>query len=218
MAPRTFPFQSSSGSRLPYVVHVPPGHASGGRRWPLVLFLHGALERGDDPARVLSTGLPAELLRDPAFGAVMIAPQCSSSTTWLDHGDGLLELLDEAERLWSVDASRVHLTGLSLGGMGAWMLGARAPERFASIVPVCASVPPRAGFPGAVAALKDVPVWAFHGALDPVVPVQHTLQLVETLRRAGGRPQMTLYADVGHRAWEPAYADPALKAWFVASR
>lgn len=218
MTPRAFTFLSSAGTRLKYLVHRPPGHERSDRLWPLVLFLHGAMERGEDPAAVLRTGLPAEVARDPTFGAVMIAPQCSAETTWLDHGAALLELLDEAIAGWRVDPARVHLTGLSLGGMGAWLLGTQAPSRFASVVPICGSVPPRAGFPAAVGALKDVPVWAFHGVLDPVIPVRHTLALVEALKRAGGRPRLTLFPDVGHRAWDPAYADPELKAWFTGAR
>lgn len=134
---------------------------------------------------------------------------------WLDHAEALLELLDEALPTWKADPLRVHLTGLSLGGMGAWWLGCAAPTRFASIVPICGSVPPRPGYPAAVGALKDSAVWAFHGALDPVVPVHHTLALVEALRAAGGRPRLTVFSDVGHRAWEPAYDDPELRRWFT---
>jgi predicted peptidase len=99
--------------------------------------------------------------------------------------------------------------------MGAWYLGARHPQRFASVVPICGSVPPLKDFPGAVSALRDTPVWAFHGVEDPVIPVAHTLVMVETLRRAGGHPRLTLYTDVGHTAWHEAYADPALSGWFL---
>lgn len=215
MKPKVFHFQASDGSRLPYVVHLPPGHDRSARRWPLVLFLHGAMERGEDPRVLCGTGLPAEILRRPDYPAVMLAPQCSAHTTWLDHVVTLLELLDALPAAWRVDPRRVHLTGLSLGGMGAWLLGATAPSRFASVVPICGSVPPRPGFPAAVGALKDTPVWAFHGVQDPVIPVQSTLTLVGALKRAGGHPRLTLYADVGHRAWEPAYADPDLTAWFT---
>jgi predicted peptidase len=133
----------------------------------------------------------------------------------MDYEAALLELIAEAERRLGTSPRRVHLTGLSLGGMGAWYLGARHPKRFASVVPICGSVPPFADFPAAVAALRDVPVWAFHGVEDPVIPVAHTLALVETLRRAGGHPRLTLYADVGHTAWREAYADPALHGWFL---
>jgi predicted peptidase len=102
-----------------------------------------------------------------------------------------------------------------MGGMGAWLLGAVAPERFASVVPICGPVPPLDGFLDMLAALSTTPVWAFHGALDDMVPVTHTLAAVEALERAGGRPRMTIYPDVGHRSWEPAYADPALWRWFL---
>jgi predicted peptidase len=124
-------------------------------------------------------------------------------------------MVSEAEVNLNADPARLHITGLSLGGMGAWLLAARHPRRFASVVPICGSVPPYHDFPDAVAALRNTPVWAFHGVEDPVVPVSHTLAMVDALERAGGRPRLTLYADVGHRSWEPAYADPDLRAWFL---
>jgi predicted peptidase len=220
VSPRPLTFVAADGSRLPYLLHLPPGHAAPGwggprRRWPVILFLHGAGERGADPAKLLRTGLPALLLRRPDLPAVVVAPQCSAETTWLDHVEGLLELLADVEANLAGDASRVHLTGLSMGGMGAWLLGALAPERFASVVPICGPVPPLEGFLQMLGALADTPVWAFHGAQDEMVPVRHTLAAVEALERAGGRPRLTIYADVGHRSWEPAYADPALWRWFL---
>lgn len=217
MPPRVLTFVAHDGTRLPYLLHLPPGHAGSGRRWPLVLFLHGAGERGDDPLRLLHLGFPARLAADPEFPAIVLAPQCSRETTWLDHQRALMDLVTEAEVHLGADPVRLHVTGLSLGGMASWLLAARHPRRFASVVPICGSVPPFHDFPDAVAALRDVPVWAFHGVEDPVVPVAHTLALVDALERAGGRPRLTLYADVGHHAWEPAYAEPELRAWFLGS-
>lgn len=212
---RAFTFVASDGTQLPYLLHLPPRHHGGSGGWPLVLFLHGAGERGDDPVAVLRAGFPARLRDDPAFPAVVVMPQCAPGKTWLDYEGALLELLDEAERHLATSPRRVHVTGLSLGGMAAWYLGARHPERFASIVPICGSVPPFPDFPQAVGALRRTPVWAFHGVEDPVVPVAHTLVLVEALRRAGGHPRLTLYADLGHVSWDAAYADPALVGWLL---
>lgn len=217
MAARSLTFLASNGTRLPYLLHLPPGHSGGGRRWPYVLFLHGAGERGDDPGRLLrpGKGLAADLAHRADYPAIVVAPQCPHRTTWLDHLRALMELVTEGQTDLHADPDRTHLTGLSLGGMGAWLLGARNPRRFASVVPICGSVPPLEGFPGAVGALKDVPVWAFHGVEDPIIPVGHTLAMVDALEKAGGRPRLTLYADVGHHAWGHAYAEPELHAWFL---
>ena len=212
---RSFRFVAEDGTALSYLLHLPPGHHEGPGGWPLILFLHGAGERGEDPQVVLREGLPKRLLAEPAFPAVVLMPQCAPKKSWLDYAQALLELLDDAEKHLGTDPRRVHLTGLSLGGMGAWYLGARHAQRFASVVPICGSVPPFQDFPGAVSALRDTPVWAFHGVEDPVIPVAHTLVMVETLRRAGGHPRLTLYTDVGHTAWHEAYADPALSGWFL---
>jgi predicted peptidase len=200
---------------LRYLLHLPPGHEQGGRRWPVVLCLHGAAERGEEIQRVLRHGLPREVQTRVDYPAIVVAPQCPGQTTWLDHLQGLLELLAEVESRLHGDADAVHVTGLSMGGMGTWALGVCAPGRFASLVPVCGLVPPIEGFHELLENLRDKRVWAFHGVLDPVVSVEETLGIVSALKRLGGRPRVTLYPDVGHRAWERAYADDELLRWFL---
>ncbi|MFM8979241.1 MAG: alpha/beta hydrolase-fold protein, partial [Planctomycetia bacterium] len=153
MGPRALSFHARDGTRLRYLLHLPPGHVApqpgapqpaarhagalqaGG--WPLVLCLHGAGERGEEPAGVLVHGLARRLLDDPGFPALVLAPLCPAEATWLELAPALLELLDEAAGRLGADPARVHVTGLSMGGMGAWWLGLLAPERFASVVPVC---------------------------------------------------------------------------------
>ena len=146
MAPRALRFQAADGTRLSYLLHLPPGHAQArARAWPLLLCLHGAGERGHEPAGVLVHGLPRQLLEEPGFPAVVIAPLCPAEHTWLELAPVLLALLDEAVLRLHADPARVHVTGLSMGGMGAWWLGLLDPARFASVVPVCGLVPPVAG-------------------------------------------------------------------------
>lgn len=217
MGPRALTFHASDGTRLRYLLHLPPGHAGpDARGWPLVLCLHGAGERGAGIAGVLVHGLPGQLLEEPGFPAVVLAPLCPADHTWLELGPALLELLDEAVLRLRADPARVHVTGLSMGGMGAWWLGLLDPGRFASVVPVCGLVPPVAGLRARLARLATRPVWAFHGEDDPVVPVAESLRMVGWLRELGGAPRLTTYRHVGHAAWQPAYADPGLRAWLLA--
>lgn len=216
MGPRALTFQAADGTRLRFLLHLPPGHGGdAGGRWPLVLSLHGAGERGHEPSGVLVHGLPQRLLAQPGFPALVLAPLCPPDSTWLELAPALLELLDEAVARLGADPARVHVTGLSMGGMGAWWLGLLAPERFASVVPVCGLVPPVAGLRPRLARLAARPVWAFHGEDDPVVPVAESRRMVGWLEELGGRPRLTTYPGVGHAAWEQAYADPALEAWLL---
>ena len=120
----------------------------------------------------------------------------------------LIELLAEAERMFPIDPDRIYVTGLSMGGFGTWDLIARFPDRFAAAVPVCGG-----GDPGTAPLIRDLPVWAFHGALDRVVPPSNSRVMVRALQEAGARPGYSEYPDVGHNSWTKAYEDPYLLPW-----
>ncbi len=179
---------------------------------PLVLFLHGSGERGDDLGRVATVGLPhlLERLPEPAFVA---APQCPENARWTERLDDLESVLDALLERHPVDTERVYLTGLSLGGQGAWFWAAHNPERFAALVPICGRTDP-----AAADRLKHVPTWAFHGAEDKVVPPGESETMVKALRAVGGQAKLTMLEHVGHDSWTPAYRDPALYAWLFAQR
>lgn len=198
---------------LRYLVHVPSGYAaSGDERWPLVLFLHGAGERGDDLERVKAWGPPKMAAAGEDLPYIMVAPQCPAGETWNTNTALLLGLLDQIESEYRVDLSRVYVTGLSMGGYGTWSLAAAAPERFAAIAPVCGG----AADPfWRTAGLKDTPIWAFHGSEDTVVPVSASVNAVEAVRRAGGAAKLTVYEGVGHGSWIPAYEDEEFWEWFL---
>jgi predicted peptidase len=143
-----------------------------------------------------------------------------------------MALVEAARARWPIDADRVYLTGLSQGGHGAWVLGARHADLWAAVVPVCGyiatgsrerRVPVAAaafnGSPGELApSLSKLPVWAFHGAADSIVPVAETESMVAALVAAGGDPKMTLFPGVDHGSWDPAYRDSGLAAWLLAQR
>ena len=199
-------------------------------RWPLLLFLHGAAERGTDVAGVARQGLPRLLSASPDLNAaelalghgiaerfIVIAPQCAHYEVWSDAG--VLALLNEVSGELAFDPARVYLTGLSMGGFGVWSLGLRHPERFAALVPVCgggriADVTAAANTQPAV--LRRLGIWAFHGARDRVVPLEESERMIAALQRAGVPDvKFTVYPDTEHDAWTAAYADPELYPWLL---
>jgi len=197
---------------LDYLLHLPAGYEQAGP-WPLILFLHGAGERGNDLSLLNKNPLPAMLeAQETNLPFVVVSPQCPGDDWWPMMVDELMVLLEDVEQRYNIDRSRVYLTGLSMGGFGAWSLACAHPERFAAIAPICG------GYHGPspmVRTLKDTPVWAFHGAKDPVVPVEQTLQLVEELRQVDGDVRVTVYPELEHDCWTITYHNPELYDWFL---
>lgn len=193
---------------------------------PLVLFLHGAGERGDDNHSQLEWGV-AEFVR-PFFmarnKAIVLAPQCPAGERWSDVSWRAREHDTKAEATWPlamavgvvdsliqslpVDANRVYISGMSMGGYGTWDALARWPQKWAAAVPVCGG-----GDVGMVGRFAHVPVWAFHGARDGVVPVENSRAMIRALNRAGGSPRYTEYPYVDHFAWLPAYSTKEMHDW-----
>ena len=211
-----------------------PGKPPPGERFPLVLFLHGAGERGDNNRSQLRHGVRRFVQSRARYPAFILAPQCPAgdprtSGYWLgahpkakrqgavkrsaDLLSMLIELTMETVGQYPVDSTRVYVTGISMGGFATWALMATKPHLFAAAVPVCGG-----GDPGWAPRIKAIPVWAFHGAKDPVVPVEYTRRMIEALRAAGGNPRYTEYAGVGHNSWAQTYSDPALYDWLFAQR
>jgi predicted peptidase len=202
--------------RLPYLLFLPLGFGQDAqRRWPLILFLHGAGERGDDLDLVKKQGIPKVVEQRPDLPFVALSPQCPAYSTWWDLIDALTALLDEVVARYAVDTDRLYLTGLSMGGYGTWHLATLYPDRFAAIAPVCGGGIFLYGYPQRVCVLEQLPVWAFHGALDPAVPVQESETMVEALRACGGDVRFTVYPEVGHDSWTVTYDNPELYTWFL---
>ncbi len=195
-----------------YLLYLPKTYsADSGRRWPLLLFLHGSGERGDDLEKVKVHGLPGRLDALADFPFVVVSPQCPDGERW--QVDALAALLDEVARRLRVDPDRVYVTGLSMGGRGTWDLAMSYPERFAAIAPVCGGA-----LPDRACRLKDVPVRAFHGAADTVVPLAESETVVEAVQRCGGTAELVVYPGVGHDSWTATYADPSLLEWLLSHR
>lgn len=221
----------SGGLTYPYQVYVPRSYDPN-ERWPVVLFLHGAGERGADGLRQTDVGLGRALRWSPErYPAIVVMPQTPADSSWQEEpAQAALAALEATMAEWRTDPDRVYLTGMSLGGNGTWYLAYHHPERFAAIAPVCgwvhrggrlAIVPAdgkRSPAERVAARLAHLPTWIWHGADDPVVPVEESRAMAAALEAAGGEVRYTELEGVGHNAWDPAYGSEALPAWLLAQR
>jgi predicted peptidase len=219
------------GVELPYRLYVPRDYLQS-KRYPLLLVLHGSGEKGADNEKQLVNGVlafcdPKLQKQHPTF---VVYPQCPEGARWveapwqlgryevdkvaLSHPlAAVLELADALAGEFTVDLARLLVAGLSMGGYGTWDLLARVPDRIAGAMPVCGG-----GDPSKAAAMARVPVWAFHGAEDPVVPVAGSRRMVAALKQAGGRVRYTEYPKLGHNAWDRAFADRRALRWLLSQQ
>ena len=201
-----------------YLLFLPKDYNSkSAQLWPLMLFLHGAGERGTNLSKVTVHG-PPKIVKDKAdFPFIVVSPQCPAGQRW--DNDVLLTLLDEVAKKYKVDPKRIYLTGLSMGGYGTWSLGIAHPEKFAAIAPICGGgeiIDVLLASRTKAQALKTLPVWAFHGAKDPVVKVAESERMVGALKNAGCQEaKLTVYPEAGHDSWTEAYKNPELYDWFL---
>jgi predicted peptidase len=197
-----------------YLLYLPKGYGENKeQKWPLMLFLHGAGERGSNLELVKKHGPPKLIEQGKDLPFIVVSPQCPSGRWWTEQVDVLVALLDEVQSKYAVDPDRIYLTGLSMGGFGSWVLGCRHPERFAAIAPICGG-----GEWYLASRLRDVPVWAFHGARDNVVVLRESQDMVNALQRAGGNVQLTVYPEAQHDSWTETYNNPKLYEWFLSHR
>lgn len=218
MTAKLFRRKLSRTVRLKYLLYTPAGYdPKGSRRWPLMLFLHGSGERGTDIRRVAVHGPPKLAGQGRPFPFLIVAPQCPAGRS--RQTEPLIALLDDVLTKHAVDRKRVFLTGISMGGFGAWNLATRYPERFAAVAPVCGGgdlLDVLLAAHEKAPALKSLPVWAFHGAKDPVVPLAESERMLNAMRRLGARHlKLTVYPEAGHNAWDKTYDNPRLYEWML---
>lgn len=216
-----FTFKKTQQWQADYLLFLPQDYRSApGKRWPLILFLHGAGERGTDVWKVATHGPPKNVVEHPDFPFIVVSPQCPEGQFW--SNDLLLALLDEVSRKYAVDPERVYLTGLSMGGFGTWSLGVSHPERFAAIAPICGGgewISVVLSSRDRIRELKSLGVWAFHGAKDPVVPLDESQRMVDALKKVGvNEVKLTVYPEAGHNSWTETYNNPELYKWFLDHR
>jgi predicted peptidase len=206
-------YKLSNGDNKKCSVFVPFSYDAR-KKWPAIVFLQGLGEGGSDGIRNTTVGLgPAIAKRPDKFDFIAIFPQSGGYWRSDDSHQMALDCLKSAEKEYSIDASRIYLTGLSTGGEGVWLLAARNRGRFAAIVPVCA-------YSGEDVARKltSTPVWAFHNSGDPLVWASSTKDTVKKINKLGGNAKQTIYNAIGHDCWGRAYSDPSLFAWLQQQR
>lgn len=218
---KTFSYRHVREGAMEYLLYLPGGYREdSSRQWPLVLFLHGAGERGDDVKKVGVHGPPKLISAGTNFPFIVVSPQCPSGQRW--ENEPLLGLLDDIVKNYRVDTSRVYLTGLSMGGYGTWSLGCSYPERFAAIIPICGGgerISVLLAGRAKAQALRTLGVWAFHGAKDPVVPLEESERMVQALEKAGVQEaKLTVYPEATHDSWTKTYENPEVFEWLLKHR
>lgn len=200
-------------------------------KYPLVLFLHGAGERGNDnEVQIIHIkSLFENVSNQNKYPCFVVAPQCPKEYKWVDvdwaakkslipkHASwplfSTMDLLDYLIEKYPIDTSRIYVTGLSMGGYGTWDIISRCPNKFAAAVPICGG-----GDENMAKEIKHIPIWAFHGAIDNLVPVERTRNMIEAIKKAGGNPKYSEYKGVRHGSWVKAYKEKQLLEWMFAHK
>ena len=220
---RTF-FGNSSRSEIRYLLYLPAAYETAPAPWPMILFLHGDGERGEDLALVKREGLPRLLEHNRDFRFVVVSPQRRRREKW--SVDRLDRLLDHAVEAYRVDPRRIYATGLSSGAVASLALAERRPDRIAAAVAVSPNRTPdellespgsRRSSGPADSPGRDKPaaIWLFHNAFDERVPTRVSRRLARTLEASGSEVRLTIFPQAGHDAWSDAYARADLYAWLL---
>jgi predicted peptidase len=198
--------------RMNYLLYLPKDYGKADKKWPLILFLHGAGERGDNIELVKKHG-PAKLAAEGKdFDFIIVSPQCPQESWWPTMTEDLKILVDDIAGKYQVDKSRMYITGLSMGGYGTWSMIIKYPDMFAAAAPICG------GGESVLAKfrLDKMPIWVFHGAKDDVVPPSKSEEMVKAVEKAGNKNvKFTVYPEAGHDSWTETYNNPELYQWFL---
>ena len=196
-----------------YVKYLPKDYDEK-QKYPLVFFLHGAGERGDDLDVACSHGFMKHVRESGAeYPFIFVAPQCPADKFWGCYTESLLAFLDYVCESLPVDKDRIYLTGLSMGGTGTWMLAMAASERFAANAPICGS-----GIYWYGGALTKLPIMVYHGDCDDIVPIHNSIEMIQSVNKRGGNARIKILYGVEHDAWEAAYQGDELYTWLLSHR
>ena len=214
--PQSFTKEIRKIVKTNYLLYLSDEYPESKKEWPLILFLHGAGERGNDLEKIKTHG-PPKLIENEGkkFSFVIVSPQCPEDDYWNSKHqiDTIIALLNEIVSRYRIDKDRIYVTGLSMGGHGTWSLALEFPDRFAAIAPICGR-----GDSEKAARICHLPVWNFHGAKDDIVPLKWSENMVDALKKAGGNVKFTVYPDAGHDSWTETYSNSELYDWFLRNR
>ena len=197
-----------------FLLFTPKGNSEENNS-PLIIFLHGKGERGDNIKDVKKHGPPKIAEKEKDFPFVMVSPQClkdEQGKGWWNPKD-LSLLLDYVKKTCHVDEDRIYLTGLSMGGFGSWNWAAEKPREFAAVAPICGG-----GNPKDASKYGKLPFWVFHGDADNVVNIQASQIMVDAIKAAKGNVKFTVYPGVGHNSWSKTYSNPELYKWYLSHK
>ena len=193
-----------------YVKYLPKDFDEN-KKYPLVFFLHGAGERGDDLDLAVKHGYMKHVREEGReYPFIFIAPQCPKKKYWGCFTESLLAFLDDICETLPIDRDRVYLTGLSMGGTGSWMLAMADPDRFAALAPICGT-----GIYWNTECLKNLPIYVYHGDADSLVPISESINMISSVNKKGGHAQIKILYGVAHSAWEQAYSDDSFLDWML---
>jgi len=195
-----------------YLLYLPDEYSEASRElWPLVVFLHGSGERGNDLEKVKVNGPPKLVQEGRDFPFILLSPQCPQKQDF--DTETVFSLIEHIVKEYKVDTDRIYVTGLSMGGWATWDLAMAHPDYFAAIAPICGRV--NRNYPERAAEIKDLPVWVFHGAMDDIVPILDAARMVNALKNAGSSVKFTIYPTTGHDAWTETYNNPEFYDWLL---
>ena len=198
--------ETSLVKEIKYLLYTPSDY-SGNEPYPLMIFLHGAGERGDDLDLVKLLGPPKEIDAGMELPFIVASPQVENGEWW--SPSTVIWILNELKGKMNIDPDRVYLSGLSMGGYGSWDTAVRYPDLFAALVPVCGK-----GDPTIAERIKHIPTWIFHGAKDTVVPMRHSQDMYDALNQYGN-VRFTIYPEADHDSWTETYENPRLYEWIL---
>ena len=212
METKVYNYTNKRIDSMGYMISLPDGYDDKAK-YPMIVALHGAGERGTDVSLVLVHGVAKYVAAGLKLDAIVVAPQCPTDFTWNLLTAELKELIDNVASEYAVDTDRISLTGLSMGGFGTWEMGICYPGFFSALAPVCGG-----GMSWRAGLIGKTPVWAFHGDADTVVPPENSYMMVKSLKSRGGNVKLTVFNGVAHNSWEPAYEDTKVIEWLISHR
>lgn len=208
-------YTKSKINELRYIMTTPSGFDPSKESLPMIVFLHGAGERGDDLELVKVHGIPKYFCADNDYRGlrvITLSPQCPADRVWNHMPDQIMDLIEHVASDMNVDKKRITLTGISMGGYGTWEMACMYPDYFAAVAPICGG-----GMVWRAGALTKLPIRAFHGTDDFAVPYNASIEMVEAIKHLGGNATLTSYDNVGHDSWTSAYETSDVIEWLAAA-